>query len=151
MYMPYVNIYMCFIYIYGSVRLIVIELRITTKAAHGGKIFKFRCVPKAVWSQFEEFGFILGLSGLELLVFRPPRVFKYRYETSSDPQMGPRTTHVLWDHMVHNMTKSPAEGPVVGAAREPIFLRSVQRILTRVIHAYLQHYLCLAAAYGVIL
>ena len=24
------------------------------------------------------------------------------------------TTYVLWDHMAHNMTKSPAEGPVGG-------------------------------------
>ena len=68
------------------------------------------CVPMAVWSQIDEFGFIVGSSGLEFLVFRPPRVFKYRHEISSDPQIGPRTTHVLWDHMAHNMTKSPAEG-----------------------------------------
>jgi len=69
-----------YIYVYGSVRVIVTGLRITKKAAYAGKKFKFWCVPKAYRSQFEEFGFILDFSGLEFLVFRAPRVFKYRYE-----------------------------------------------------------------------
>ena len=71
----------------------------------------------AVWSQFEEFGPILGLSEQELLVFRRPLVFKYRYDISSAPPIGPTTTDVLWDHTAHIMTKSPAEGPVGGPAR----------------------------------
>ena len=72
----------------------------------------------AVWSQFEEFGFIWDFSGLELLVFRRPLVFKYRYDISSAPQIGPTTSYVLWDHIAHIMTKSPAEGPVGGPARK---------------------------------
>ena len=44
--------------------------------------------------------------------------------------------------MAHNLTKSPPEGPVGrGGARKPIFCRCVRRILTRVLYAYLQHYL----------
>ena len=68
----------------------------------------------AVWSQIEEFYLILGSSGLEFLVFRRPLVFKYRFDISSAPKMGPMTTYVLWDRLAYNMTKSPAEGPVGG-------------------------------------
>ena len=76
----------------------------------------------AVWSQIEEFGFIVGSSGLEFLVFRRPLVFKYRYDISSAPQIGPTTTYVLWGHIAQTMTKSSAEGPVGGAARKLFFL-----------------------------
>ena len=75
----------------------------------------------AVWSQIEEFGFIVGSSGLEFLVFWRPLVFKYRYDISSAPQIGPTTTYVLWDHIAQTMTKSPTEGPVGGPARKLIF------------------------------
>ena len=81
------------------------------------KGFKIWCVLMAVWSRFEEFGFIVGSSGLEFLVFMRPLVFKYRYYISSATQIGPTTTYVLWDHIAHIMTKSPAEGPVGGPAR----------------------------------
>jgi len=53
------------------------------------KRFSFRCVSMPVWSQFEQFGFTLWLSGVELVVFRRPRVTKYRYDISSAPQKGP--------------------------------------------------------------
>ena len=76
----------------------------------------------AVWSQIEEFGFIWGSSGLELLVFRRPLVFKYRFDISSAPKMGPMTTYVLWDRLAYNMTKSPAEGPVGGPPVNGYFL-----------------------------
>ena len=95
----------------------MVELRITKDLWGEKKRFKIWCVPMAVWSQFEEFGSILGSSGLELLVFRRPLVFKYRYGISSAPQIGPTTTLVLVDHIAHIMTKSPAEGPVGGPAR----------------------------------
>ena len=72
----------------------------------------------AVRSRIEGFGFIWGSSGLELLVFRRPPVFKYRYVISWASERGPMTTYVLWDHVAHNTTKSPAEGPVGGAARK---------------------------------
>ena len=74
-----------------------------------------------VWSQVEEFGFIVGSSGLEFLVFGRLLVFKYRYDISSAPQIGPTTTYVLWGHIAQTMTKSSAEGPVGGAARKLIF------------------------------
>ena len=57
-------IYIC---IYGCVRLIVVELRITKNLRMDKKRPTKWCVPKAVWSHSEEFGFIFGLSGLVIL------------------------------------------------------------------------------------
>ena len=114
---------MC-IYIYTPVYIYIWQCPINcgwaahyNRSAEGQTKFKIWCVPMAVWSQFEEFGSILGLSGLELLVFRRPLVFKYRYDISSAPQIGPTTTLVLLDHIADIMTNSPAEGPVGGPAR----------------------------------